>query len=222
MADHFDVFMLTLGALGANCFLLASGGKALIVDPGDEADVVAAACDEIAAAPQAILVTHGHFDHIGGVDALARRFAVPVYVGEADAGLLRRPDMGAMAGFAVQPVTVDPVLLDAETELDLALPVTAVPTPGHSEGSFSFFIEDICSAATCSSRAASGAPTCPAAPPTSCSTRSPGSSAALRPTRSCIAATGPTPRWVASSRSTHSCRHCATTRSTAGERPESP
>jgi glyoxylase-like metal-dependent hydrolase (beta-lactamase superfamily II) len=141
MADHFDVFMLTLGALGANCFLLASGGKALIVDPGDEADVVAAACDEIAAAPQAILVTHGHFDHIGGVDALARQFAVPVYVGEADAGLLRRPDMGAMAGFAVQPVTVDPVLLDAETELDLALPVTAVPTPGHSEGSFSFFIE---------------------------------------------------------------------------------
>ena len=86
MADHFDVFMLTLGALGANCFLLASGGKALIVDPGDEADVVAAACDEIAAAPQAILVTHGHFDHIGGVDALARQFAVPVYVGEADAG----------------------------------------------------------------------------------------------------------------------------------------
>ena len=141
MADHFDVFMLNLGALGANCFLLASGGKALIVDPGDEADVVAAACDEIAAAPQAILVTHGHFDHIGGVDALARQFAVPVYVGEADAGLLRRPDMGAMAGFAVQPVTVDPVLLDAETELDLALPVTAVPTPGHSEGSFSFFIE---------------------------------------------------------------------------------
>ncbi len=141
MADHFDVFMLTLGALGANCFLLASGGKALIIDPGDEADVVAAACDEIAAAPQAILVTHGHFDHIGGVDALARRFAVPVYVGEADAGLLRRPDMGAMAGYVVQPVTVDPVLLDAETELDLALPVTAIPTPGHSEGSFSFFIE---------------------------------------------------------------------------------
>ena len=69
---------------------------------------MAAACDEIAAAPQAILVTHGHFDHIGGVDALARRFAVPVYVGEADAGLLRRPDMGAMAGYVVQPVTVDP------------------------------------------------------------------------------------------------------------------
>jgi hydroxyacylglutathione hydrolase len=141
MADHFDVFMLTLGALGANCFLLSAGGKALIIDPGDEADVVAAACDEIAAAPQAILVTHGHFDHIGGVDALARQFAVPVYVGAADAELLRVPDMGLMAGFAVQPVTVDPVLLDAETELDLVLPVTAVPTPGHSEGSFSFFIE---------------------------------------------------------------------------------
>lgn len=141
MADHFDVFMLTLGALGANCFLVASGGKALIIDPGDEADVVAAACDEISAVPQAILVTHGHFDHIGAVDALAKQFAVPVYVGAADAELLRVPDMGLMAGFAVQPVTVDPVALDAETELGLALPVTAVPTPGHSEGSFSYYIQ---------------------------------------------------------------------------------
>ena len=36
MADHFDVFMLTLGPLGANCFILACDGKALVIDPGDE------------------------------------------------------------------------------------------------------------------------------------------------------------------------------------------
>jgi len=141
MADHFDVFMLTLGPLGANCFIVASGGKALIIDPGDEADVVAGAFDEIGATPQAILVTHGHFDHVGAVEALAKRFAVPVYVGEADADLLRRPDSGMLGGFAVQPVTVDLVLLDGETELAFAVPVTAVPTPGHSTGSFSFFVE---------------------------------------------------------------------------------
>jgi hydroxyacylglutathione hydrolase len=141
MADHFDVFMLTLGPLGANCFIVASGGKALIIDPGDEADVVAAAFDEIAAVPQAILVTHGHFDHIGAVDALAKQFDLPVYVGATDAGLLSRPDTGLLAGFAVQPVSIDPVLLDGETELALAVPVTAIPTPGHSLGSFSFFIE---------------------------------------------------------------------------------
>ena len=117
------------------------GGRALIIDPGDEADALGAAFDEIPATPEAILVTHGHFDHIGAVDALATRFSLPVYVGAADAGLLTRPASGPLAGFPVQAVTVDPVLLDDERQLDLALPLTAIPTPGHSEGSYSFFVE---------------------------------------------------------------------------------
>ena len=126
MADHFDVFMLTLGPLGANCFILACDGRALVIDPGDEADVVAAAFDEIGALPQAILVTHGHFDHIGGVEALARRFELPVYVGAADAEQLADPQGGPFAGFAVEPVSVEPILLEDERRLDLVVPVTAI------------------------------------------------------------------------------------------------
>ncbi|MGZ5237746.1 MAG: MBL fold metallo-hydrolase [Caldimonas sp.] len=141
MADHFDVFMLTLGPLGANCFILASDGKALVIDPGDEADAVAGAFDEIAAVPQAILVTHGHFDHIGAVDALARQFDLPVYVGAADAGQLSEPASGPLAGFAVQAVSVGPVVLSDERRLELAVPVTAIPTPGHSAGSYTFYVE---------------------------------------------------------------------------------
>jgi len=141
MADHFDVFMLTLGPLAANCFILACEGKALVIDPGDEADVVAGAFDEIGVLPQAVLVTHGHFDHIGGVDALARRFELPVYVGAADARQLSDPESGPLAGFPVQAVSVDLVLLDDERRLDLVVPVTALPTPGHSAGSYTFAVE---------------------------------------------------------------------------------
>ncbi len=141
MADHFDVFMLTLGPLGANCFILACDGRALVIDPGDEADAVADAFDEIGARPQAILVTHGHFDHVGAVDALARRFELPVYVGAPDVRQLTEPAGGPFAGFPIQAVSVEPVLLVSEQQLDLVVPVTAIPTPGHSPGSYTFFIE---------------------------------------------------------------------------------
>jgi hydroxyacylglutathione hydrolase len=141
MADHFDVFMLTLGPLGANCFILVRAGQALVIDPGDEADAVADAFDEIEATPQAILVTHGHFDHFGAVEALAQRFTLPVYVGAADAPQLTQPASGPLAGFAVQAVSVAPLLLDGEQKLDLVVPVTAIPTPGHSIGSYTFAIE---------------------------------------------------------------------------------
>ncbi len=141
MPDHFDVFMLTLGPLSANCFLLARDGAALVIDPGDEADVVAGALDEIAARPQAILVTHGHFDHFGAVNSLASRFELPVYVGAADAQRLADPESGPFAGFPVEAVAATPELLDGEVSLDLVVPVTAIPTPGHSPGSYTFAIE---------------------------------------------------------------------------------
>ena len=138
MTDTIEVFMLTLGPLGANCFIITRDGTALVIDPGDEADVVAAALDEIAATPQAILVTHGHFDHFGAVEPLARRFAAPVYVGAADAPQMSDPGRGPLAGFPIEAVSGEMVTLDGERELELTVPMTAIPTPGHSPGSFTF------------------------------------------------------------------------------------
>jgi len=140
MAEPFELAALTLGPLGANCFILAKDGGALIFDPGDEAGQVVAALGVLAAEPQAILLTHGHFDHFGAVGPLADRYGLPVYVGAADAGLLDDSALGALAGFEVQAVS-DPVLLSGERELDLVVPVAALPTPGHSKGSYTFAVD---------------------------------------------------------------------------------
>ena len=224
MADHFDVFMLTLGAARRELlhrWRAAAGPWSST--PATRPTSWPPPSTRSPATPQAILVTHGHFDHIGGVDALARRFARARLRrrgrrrAAAPAGH-GRPRRLCRAGGHGRPGAA------RRRDASSTSPCRSPPSPrratprARSRSS---------SRATCSRR--------PALPgqrrahrPARRLVRRPAqldrrrSSAASRPTRSCTAATGPTPRWAASWRSTRSSRHCATTRSTTGERPESP
>ena len=67
-----------LGAYGANCTVLWRGdGSALVVDPGADGDRLADWLASRRLKPTAVFLTHGHFDHISGVDALLARFPLP-------------------------------------------------------------------------------------------------------------------------------------------------
>lgn len=140
MSDDLKVHSFTLGPLGANCFITSHEGRCLVIDPGDEPEKVVAFMDRAGLAPLAVLVTHGHFDHFGAVQPLARRFGLPVYVGAADAPQVARPDLGPLAGFPIEPVDAEAVLLQGEQRFDPGIPVEAIPTPGHSAGAYSFAI----------------------------------------------------------------------------------
>ena len=137
MSDPLEVFALPLGPLQANCFVVVQGQTGLVIDPGDEAGVIIAAFQELGFAPAAVLVTHGHFDHFGGVAPLARHFDIPVYVGESDATELADNGLGVAAGFDIEPVA-GAVTISGEQVLDLPIEVLAIPTPGHSRGSYTF------------------------------------------------------------------------------------
>ena len=137
--EPLQVSSLPLGPLQANCFLAIQGSVGLIIDPGDEAGVVIEALRQFGVSPAAILVTHGHFDHLGAVAALAAHYDVPVHAGALDAEEIGGGGLGGMAGVHVDPIN-GAHMIDGEQELSLPVAVTALPTPGHSPGSYTFAI----------------------------------------------------------------------------------
>ncbi len=139
-----EVHRLPLPPLGANCYLLQNGTQGLVLDPGGAPETVVSACRDLGMDPAAILLTHGHYDHVGAVAALLHTWPeIPLYLHPAD---LQEKD-GELFPLGVQ--------LDAETKasrvrslregevLDLAgLQVAVLHTPGHSKGSCCFLVED--------------------------------------------------------------------------------
>ena len=81
-----------VGTFEVNCSIVFEGGKALVVDPGAEATLVAAKLAKLGLEPAAVLLTHAHFDHVGAVPDLQRSFpSLPVFVSGADAKIVSHP-----------------------------------------------------------------------------------------------------------------------------------
>ncbi|NCA14056.1 MAG: MBL fold metallo-hydrolase, partial [Proteobacteria bacterium] len=112
----------------SHCYVIvAPSGTCAIIDPGDDAivDEVASYATSGRRHPVAILVTHGHHDHDGGVARLQRRLSVPVHVHEADTGNLTNLDTSVLR------LHGDPGRRYGIEDLEWH----ALPTPGHTAGS---------------------------------------------------------------------------------------
>lgn len=129
-----ELYRLILGSYQVNCYLCCNDHACVIVDPGYEPETVSAAIEKKGLKPEAILLTHGHFDHVGAVKALSSRYSIPVYLHPADLSLplpLTRP-MG---------LTEE---VDEGDELHLAgLSFRVMHTPGHSAGSVCYVVGDV-------------------------------------------------------------------------------
>jgi len=136
--------MFTVGPLQENCYLVRREGsdRALLIDPGDEAPRLQAAMEELGVEPEAILLTHTHFDHIGAVAPLARATGAPVYCPREELPVLADPSafFGAMFG-PVEGWEAEHAL-DGGQRLQLAgFDVDVVATPGHSPDHVTFVID---------------------------------------------------------------------------------
>jgi hydroxyacylglutathione hydrolase len=138
---------LTLGPIQTNAYLLSNPetGKGIIIDPGMNPGPLIKRIANLDI--EAILLTHAHFDHIGGVEEIRKLKKCPVYIHDLEAdwltnpkknGSARWPDLGA-------PIIAEPAeyALDEGQMLEfLGIKLKVYHTPGHSPGSVSFLYDN--------------------------------------------------------------------------------
>jgi len=138
-----DVTRLELGPIGTNCYLVRAAGsaEAVVVDPGADAAEIRLELARLGAGCAAILVTHGHWDHLGGIADLAEGTGAPVHIAEDERALLEHVNDYVPPGVRLRPYTPD-VLLAGDETLELAgLTFETLRVPGHSPAHLAFATE---------------------------------------------------------------------------------
>ena len=143
MSD-FRMETFVLGDVSTNCYLIYNqkSREAVVVDPADNGAFVLNKCRELQVKPVAILLTHGHFDHILAVEDICRAFSCQVYAGREEDRLLQDSSMNlsTMMGTERTIVCAD-VLVKEKDELSLAdFKWNVLETPGHTAGSVCYYI----------------------------------------------------------------------------------
>ena len=131
-----------LGPIGTNCYVVRAergGDECVVVDPGGDAATLRLELAGMRTRCGAILITHTHWDHIGGVADLAEGTGAPVHVSSVEAQVLERPDdFYAAAGVHIRPHAPE-IRLEGDESLDLAgIAFETIRVPGHSPGHLAF------------------------------------------------------------------------------------
>jgi len=133
-----EIVTLIVSPFETNCYLAwdPNSRGAVIIDPGDEADRISAEIEKLQLNPTAVVLTHGHGDHIGAVTQLIEQYKIPLFAGMGEEPLLASPAKNFSASFGL-PITCpapEKLLTEGEKISVGRETLTAIQTPGHSPG----------------------------------------------------------------------------------------
>ena len=133
-----------LGPVRTNCYVVraaADARDAVVIDPGGEADELQRELAQRDARCVAILITHGHWDHLGGVAELAEATGAPVHMSALESVALERINDFTPPDVELRPYTPD-IVLEGDETLELAgITFTTLLVPGHSPAQLAYYAE---------------------------------------------------------------------------------
>lgn len=134
------------GVYAVNCYIFADDktDKAVVVDPGGDVDKIIEVLENNDLKLNYIILTHGHGDHIGGVEELRDKTQAPIYIHKDDANMLRNANINHSTTIVGSKVEIEPDhLLEDGDVLDLGeLKLNFIHTPGHTKGGVCIQVEN--------------------------------------------------------------------------------
>ena len=142
---QIEIKSMTLGMVATNCYLIINkeNKEALLVDPADNALRISNVIEENGCTLKAILLTHGHFDHIMALNDLKKRYNVPVYAHEEEEDVLKQSSLNLSGSIGQIYTTQADVYVKDGEHLKLAgLDVIVLYTPGHTQGGACYYFPE--------------------------------------------------------------------------------
>ena len=139
------VIPIGVGTFQVNCYLAVGPTRqALVVDPGDDAGIIAVTVRQNQLTVAAYLITHGHMDHVSGLAEMTRTFPAPVAIHPLDEAWAFSPLNQSLPYYDTpeRPKKIERLLADGQIFSDAGLRYEIIATPGHSPGGVCFYFPD--------------------------------------------------------------------------------